>query len=96
MTAQVKKNTRVEPGVDNAKDVKPFDQGMAELEAIVARLEMGELPLEEGLAAFEAGIALVRVLNQRLSEAEARIELLSRDAQGMLQLLAISDQEIKE
>ena len=80
----------------NAKGVKKFDEGMAELEAVVARLETGELPLEEALAAFEAGIALVRALNQRLSEAEARIELLGRDAQGALQVRPVTEQEIKE
>lgn len=80
----------------NSKDVKKFDDGMAALETIVARLETGELPLEEALAAFEAGIALVRGLNQRLSEAEARIELLSRDAEGGLQVRGVSDPEIKE
>jgi exodeoxyribonuclease VII small subunit len=63
-----------------------FDHGMAELEAIVARLEAGELPLEEALAAFETGVALVRTLNQRLSEAEARVDVLTRDANGKLQL----------
>lgn len=65
---------------------KPFDQGMAELEQIVQRLEAGELPLEEALAAFEAGIGLVRMLNQRLSEAETRIEVLSRDTDGSVRL----------
>ncbi len=68
------------------KKDKKFDQGMADLEAIVARLEAGELPLEEALAAFEAGVALVRTLSQRLTEAEARVELLTRDPQGKLQL----------
>lgn len=68
------------------RNEKKFDQSMTELEAIVARLESGELPLEEALAAFEAGIALVRVLNQRLSEAEARVEVLMRDAEGTQQL----------
>jgi len=82
--------------MEESKDVNRFDDGMAELEAIVARLERGELPLEEALAAFEAGIALVRVLNQRLNEAEARIELLSRDADGALQARAVSEAEIKE
>ena len=75
---------------------RKFDDGMAELEGIVARLERGELPLEEALAAFEAGIGLVRELNRRLSEAEARIELLSRDAQGGLQARPVSEGEIKE
>jgi len=82
--------------MEESKDVTRFDDGMAELEAIVARLERGELPLEEALAAFEAGIALVRVLNQRLNEAEARIEILSRDADGALQARAVSEAEIKE
>jgi exodeoxyribonuclease VII small subunit len=65
---------------------KKFDEGMAELERVVARLEAGELPLEEALAAFESGIALVRMLNQRLTEAEARIEVLTKDAEGALRL----------
>ncbi len=67
-------------------DVKKFDAGLAELESIVARLEAGELPLEEALAAFEAGIGLVRQLNQRLTDAEARVEVLTRDAEGALRL----------
>jgi exodeoxyribonuclease VII small subunit len=65
---------------------KTFDQSMAELEAIVARLESGELPLEDALAAFEAGVALVRTLNQRLTDAEARIDVITRDANGNLRL----------
>jgi len=77
------------------KKEKKFDQAMADLEAIVARLETGELPLEDALAAFEAGVALVRTLNQRLTEAEARIEILTRDPQGKLQLQPL-DHESKE
>ena len=68
----------------NKKDEKPFDAGMAELETIVARLEGGELPLEDALAAFETGIGLVRQLHERLNAAEARVEVLTRDADGRL------------
>jgi exodeoxyribonuclease VII small subunit len=77
------------------KKEKTFDRAMAELEAVVARLEAGELPLEEALAAFEGGVALVRTLNQRLSEAEARVEVLTRDAEGKLRLqpLAVDSKE---
>ena len=82
--------------MENAKDGRKFDDGMGELEAIVARLERGEMPLEEALAAFEAGIALVRALNRRLTEVEARVDLLSRDPDGSLRLRPISDDEIKE
>jgi exodeoxyribonuclease VII small subunit len=77
------------------KTDKRFEKGMAELEAIVARLEAGELPLEDALAAFEAGVALVRTLNQRLGEAEARVELLTRDPNGKLQLRPL-DRDTKE
>jgi exodeoxyribonuclease VII small subunit len=75
------------------KKEKKFDAAMAELEAIVARLEAGELPLEEALAAFENGVALVRALNQRLSDAEGRVELLIRDADGKLRLQPLDEDE---
>jgi exodeoxyribonuclease VII small subunit len=76
---------------------KKFDEGMADLERLVARLEAGDLPLEEALAAFEAGIALVRTLNQRLSAAEARIEVLTRDTEGTLHLQPLErEQRSKE
>jgi exodeoxyribonuclease VII small subunit len=78
-------------------NTKNFDEAMAELEGIVTRLERGDLPLEEALAAFEAGIAMVRDLNQRLNEAEARVEVLSRDAEGALRLQPFDrDQRPKE
>jgi exodeoxyribonuclease VII small subunit len=75
---------------------KKFDEGMAELEAIVARLESGELALEDALAAFEKGIGLVRTLNQRLTEAEARVEVLTRSTEGTLTLQPLPDADATE
>ena len=72
--------------MNDTSDGRKFEEGMADLESIVARLEAGELPLEEALAAFEAGIALVRQLNDRLRAAEARVEILTRDTAGALRL----------
>lgn len=63
-----------------------FEDGMAALEALVARLESGDLPLEDALQAFEAGVGLVRTLNERLSAVERRIEVLTRGADGRLRL----------
>ncbi len=63
-----------------------FEDGMAALEALVARLESGELSLEAALAAFEEGVALVRALNDRLSAVEQRIEQLMRGADGRLRV----------
>jgi len=68
------------------KAAATFDEGMAALERIVARLEAGDLPLEEALVAFESGVSLVRELSKRLSDAEARVEVLSRNADGTARL----------
>lgn len=61
-----------------------FEEGMRSLETIVSRLEAGNLPLEESLAAFEAGVAVLRALHAQLGEVERRVELLLRDADGVL------------
>ena len=67
-------------------DEPGFEEGMKKLEGIVGRLEQGNLPLEESLDAFEEGIGLLRVLHQRLGEVERRVEVLVRDADGVLRL----------
>jgi exodeoxyribonuclease VII small subunit len=70
--------------MDNDSNAKTFNDGMVALERIVQELESGELPLEAALAAFESGVALVRDLNQRLTDAEQRVEILTRDPDGTL------------
>ena len=67
---------------DNAR--VPFEDALHELEETVQRLESGELSLEEALAAFERGVALVRLLNGKLAEVEERVEVLMRDRDGRL------------
>jgi exodeoxyribonuclease VII small subunit len=59
---------------------------MRALEEIVRRLERGDLPLEEALAAFEQGVALVRKLNERLTAIEGKVEVLTRSPEGQLTL----------
>ena len=61
-----------------------FEDELANLEAIVTRIDSGELSLEEAITAFERGVGLVRSLNRRLDEAEGRVELLVRGAGGAL------------
>jgi len=63
---------------------KPFETSLTELEAIVAKLENGDLPLEESLDLFEKGIKLSRECRDRLAKAERRIEVLLKDADGNL------------
>jgi exodeoxyribonuclease VII small subunit len=61
-----------------------FEDELGNLEAIVTQIDSGELSLEEAITAFERGVGLVRSLNQRLDEAEGRVELLMRGAGGAL------------
>jgi exodeoxyribonuclease VII small subunit len=68
-----------------------FEDAMRELEAIVGRLEQGGATLDESLGAFEKGVALLRVLHGRLDEVEKRVEVLVRDAAGVLRVRAVGD-----
>jgi exodeoxyribonuclease VII small subunit len=59
-----------------------FEEAMAELEETVRRLEAGDLALEDSLASFEKGIALVRALHARLDAVQMRIEELTQGSGG--------------
>lgn len=65
---------------------KTFEASLAELEQIVKKLEDGEQPLEESLKLFEQGVKLARECRERLTQAERRIEVLMKDADGRLVL----------
>ena len=54
-----------------------FEAALAALEGHVARLERGDLDLEEALRLFEEGVALVRACHEKLDAADARILALS-------------------
>jgi exodeoxyribonuclease VII small subunit len=57
--------------------IKDFEAAIAELEAIVKKLEEGDLALEQSLALYERGVQLSRFCHAQLEEAERRIEILN-------------------
>ena len=63
-------------------NARSFESSLEELERIVRELEQGELPLERSLELFEQGVKLSRECQDRLNQAERRIEILMRDSQG--------------
>lgn len=67
-----------------ASKTKKFEDELRDLEEIVNRIDSGDLSLEESIAAFERGVALVRSLNLKLDEVERKVEVLIRTAQGEL------------
>jgi exodeoxyribonuclease VII small subunit len=69
----------------SASGVAAFEHSLGELESIVARLERGELSLEESLQQFERGVGLTRICQSALQQAEQKIEVLMRQANGNTQ-----------
>jgi exodeoxyribonuclease VII small subunit len=71
----------VMPTAKAAKDPVPdFETAMRDLEELVERLEQGDMPLEESLAAFERGVMLTRACQIALKEAEQKVEILLKKA----------------
>ena len=73
-----------------------FEASLASLEKIVRRLEDGDLPLEESLKLFEDGVRLSRECQERLNQAERRIEILLKDENGNPTLNVIGREDLEE
>lgn len=76
-----------------------FEEALKQLEAIVTRLEVGDLPLEEALSIFEEGVRLTKLCSARLSEAEQRVNILVRSAEsspGSLEEQPFEDEDEEE
>ena len=78
------------------REDRSFEECLGALEAVVERIESGELNLEESLATFEEGVGLIRVCNRKLGEVERRIEVLTRDADGKSRLQEFVEEEAAE
>ena len=61
--------------------IKDFEAAIAELEALVKKLEEGDIPLETSLKLYERGVHLSRFCHSRLEDAERRIEVLNERGQ---------------
>jgi exodeoxyribonuclease VII small subunit len=64
------------PAPGKTLPVVDFEHSLDELEQLVAKMEGGELSLDESLASFERGIGLFRHCQQSLEQAELRVRLL--------------------
>jgi exodeoxyribonuclease VII small subunit len=63
-----------------------FETALAELEALVEKMEQGELSLDESLKQFERGVQLTRSCQQALKDAEQKVQLLlEKDGQQTLE-----------
>ncbi len=60
-----------------------FEQAMERLEAIVEKLESGDVPLEAAIELFQEGMSLSRLCGQKLEQVERRIEMLVEGESGL-------------
>ncbi len=79
-----------------SKNGLTFEQAIQRLEKIVADMEAAELPLEDVLKKYEEGTYLVRFCNLKLEEAEKKIELLTKKADGTIALEPFEPTEPEE
>ena len=66
------------------KENPGFEKALADLEAIVAKLEKGGLALNDSLELFERGVKLARFLREELGRAEKKVEILLKDEKGQV------------
>ena len=73
-----------------------FEKALEKLEKIVEDLEAGNIPLEDALKKYEEGVKLSALCQKRLSQAEKKIEVLTRSLDGSLKKEAFDPEENEE
>ena len=76
-----------------AKAGVPFEEALKKLESIVEAMEADDLPLETLIARYEEGAKLARLCQEKLAEAELKIQQLEKTASGELKLKPVEMEE---
>jgi exodeoxyribonuclease VII small subunit len=76
--------------------VKDFESALKSLEEIVAQLESGDLTLDRALELFEEGVQISRFCSSKLEEAERKVEVLIKTADGVKEMPFSEDVESSE
>lgn len=74
------------PPTAASKNTLPFEEALEKLEAVVEAMESGDLPLESLIARYEEGVKLAKACQEKLGEAELKIQQLEKTAAGELKL----------
>ena len=80
-------------GHNNPAKNLPFEEALKKLEDTVEAMETGDLPLETLLAKYEEGTRLVKICQEKLAEAELKIQQLEKNAAGELKLKSFETEE---
>ena len=68
------------PKSANPESIPTFESALAELETIVARMEDGQLSLEQSLAAYKRGAELLKLCQAQLADAQQQVKVLEAGA----------------
>lgn len=74
--------------LETGDEGESFEAGIAQLEQIIQSLEQKELPLDEALSLFQAGIHRVKHCTRLLDQAEKQMEILLENEDGSLRVEA--------
>jgi exodeoxyribonuclease VII small subunit len=73
-------------GQNNPAKTPPFEEALRKLEGVVEAMEADDLPLETLLTKYEEGTKLVKICQEKLAEAELKIQQLEKNAAGEMKL----------
>lgn len=79
-------NLSKKTGQNNSAKTPPFEEALKKLENVVEAMESDDLPLETLLAKYEEGSKLVKMCQEKLAEAELKIQQLEKSATGEMEL----------
>ena len=77
------------------KSEMKFEAALERLEEIVYKLEEGSLSLDEALKSYEEGVKLARLCTKQLTEAEKKIEILTKALGGELEAVPFDTEDYK-
>ena len=72
------------PKKSEAPKKPDFERSLARLEEVVRKLESPQLSLDDAMKLFEEGVGLSRECQKQLEEAEGRVEILLKKADGKM------------
>ena len=78
-------------GQSNPAKTLPFEEALKKLAGIVETMESDDLPLETLLARYEEGTKLVKICQEKLAEAELKIQQLEKTAVGEMKLKPLGE-----
>lgn len=81
-------------GNSGVKAMPSFEESLKQLEAIVEKLEKGDLPLEDSLKLFEEGVGLSAACKKELDTAEGKVQILVKQRDGSLQAEPFGDTDL--